>query len=851
MKRKFFQHCFLFLLFTLFLVSVKGQSYGLVFGGNEVVQDKRTGLDLSANEPLCFDGDFELKFDLSFFKSKANYFGYIFRMIDQNKRNIDLIYDERTIDNKHFKLIVGDKISDITFNIDLEQLYRNWYTMSLSFNVEKKEITLTVDGQVYTHKNAEIGTCYKILFGANNYKEFKVTDVPPIKIKDIEIYERNKKKYQWRLYGSSGTQAEENVSKTHGLIHNPVWIRTKHHDWELLQTFRVNGPTSTAFNAQKDELYVVSVDSLITYFVETNEHNHTAYRSQPQHLSVGNYSIYSSAVQKLFNFYMDQKMVSTYNFDQRAWDKNYQKTIDPTNFGHINKFYSAKDSSLYILGGYGQFKYSGEVQRYSFVTNVWTPVKTTGHFTPRYLAGLGVTERGAYILGGYGSATGEQILNPKNIYEFNFFDVQTKTFKTLFELKPKREDFAFANSLIIDEKEGIYYALTFPNHKYNSSLQLIKGSLDTANYTLVGNEIPYRFHDISSFADLFYSPITKKFIAVTLFFDANTNTTTVQLYGLSGPPEASLTGISSIIPPVHTGYYILIGLLLLLPLVFFFYRRKRKVVKETDATPAVVKTATEDVVTAESIMQEKIHIKEQVSNSIYLFGDLQLFDRNGQDITKLFTPLLKELFLVVLLYTIRWERGISSEKLTDILWFDKSADSARNNRSVNIAKLKSILEKIDGCQISKETGYWKINAKAESIWIDYSQYLEIVHNKAKIDKVKIKQLTKIIQRGSFLSNVDYDWLDDFKSTVSNEIIDTYLQYAATVQIADDPEFLVELTNYIFYFDAVNEEAMGIKCKALVQLGKHSLAKTAFEVFCKEYKVLYGEGFGKSFNEVLS
>jgi len=83
-------------------------------------------------------------------------------MIDQNKRNIDLIYDERTIDNKHFKLIVGDKISDITFNIDLEQLYRNWYTMSLSFNVEKKEIILTVDGQVYTHKNAAIATKYSL-----------------------------------------------------------------------------------------------------------------------------------------------------------------------------------------------------------------------------------------------------------------------------------------------------------------------------------------------------------------------------------------------------------------------------------------------------------------------------------------------------------------------------------------------------------------------------------------------------------------------------------------------------------------------------------------------------------------
>lgn len=35
------------------------------------------------------------------------------------------------------------------------------------------------------------------------------------------------------------------------------------------------------------------------------------------------------------------------------------------------------------------------------------------------------------------------------------------------------------------------------------------------------------------------------------------------------------------------------------------------------------------------------------------------------------------------------------------------------------------------------------------------------------------------------------------------------------------------------------------------LGKHSQSKNTYERFCTEYKLLYGDEFEKSFNEVLS
>lgn len=104
-------------------------------------------------------------------------------------------------------------------------------------------------------------------------------------------------------------------------------------------------------------------------------------------------------------------------------------------------------------------------------------------------------------------------------------------------------------------------------------------------------------------------------------------------------------------------------------------------------------------------------------------------DRTGNYITKMRSPLIRELLLVVLLYSIKWERGIRTEKLTEILWFDKAVDSVRNNRSVNIAKLKVILDKMSSCQISKETGYWKIIFDENRVKIDYNVCLRILQDK--------------------------------------------------------------------------------------------------------------------------
>jgi two-component SAPR family response regulator len=844
---------FFIFLSVIIINDCYGQSYGLGFSSFEVVQDKRTSLDLSPARDLTFKHNFELSFEMSFIPNYPTYFGYIVRIVENGQRNIDLVYNTQA-PKKPFSVIIGEKLSAISFDIDTNKLFNQWNKLKLEFDVDNNRIILHAGKKLFIEKNILLkkNTSYKILFGVNNYGQFQTTDIPPMKLRDVRIAENGNLKYNWPLNEEKGLIAHEIVNQNDGAVVNPQWMTAMHHDWQLVQNLTVNGVASVAFNAQKETLYIISTDSLYSYSARRLRWNSSAYSNGNLILTPGGQSIYNPFDSTLYNFFPDQKFLARYNFNTHSWDKKF--LLGPsTNYWHANKFFSDEDTSLYLIGGYGHLYYRNVVQQSNLNSLKWQTVPVSGDFfMPRYLSALGTTANGdtAYILGGYGNRNGEQILNPRNIYDMMRFTVKNKSFKKLFELKVKNEGFAFANSLVIDEKDKTYYGLIFSQHKFNSDLQLLTGSLSNPSYKLSGGSIPYSFQDVRSFADLYYCPTSKKFIAVTLLRDG-TKQTRISVYSLLSPPYGQPQQITAV---KNINWYVIAGSVFIISvsLVLFFRRKTAK-----ELRPPSVQRPGHQILTGRIPVQAEIHKETKIFNSnshlknaILLFGHLQVFDAEGNEITKQFTPLIKELFLMILLHSIRWGRGLSSEKLNEILWFDKDAKSATNNRSVNIAKLKNVLDKMKHCHLSKETGYWKIDIDYNLIYVDYHSYLNIVKDKEGLDIYKIKNLSSIVQRGNLLSNIEHEWLDPFKSEISNEVIDTYLHFAQSDEISNDQELLIELSNFIFYFDPVNEDAMVMKCKALSFLGKHSLAKNTFENFTKEYKTIYGEEFKKDFHAIL-
>jgi DNA-binding SARP family transcriptional activator len=830
------------------------QSYGLSFySQQEVVQDKRTGLDLSPGKSLCFKDNFDLSFDIGFFPGQRNYFGYILRVIEDDKRNIDLVYEWG-----EFKLITREGGSIISFKIDKDELFKHWNKISLKFDLDHGRLVLYAGSQTFMENkfNLKAGSCYKILFGANNYKQYQTSDVLPMKIRNIRITAGNVLKYNWPLNEAAGATAHEVIAQNNAAVTYPKWGIEQHSKWLKVRSFTVTGMASVAYDAVKENVYVAGDDSLFNYSIQPDLLNRMSYNIGKQQLNLGNQSIFSNCDGNLYSFYLDKQFISIYDFKTRSLDR-LSTEKKSTFFFHANKFLSCTDTSLYVLGGYGHHLYKNTVKQYHIKSHTWQDITVKGDFfTPRYLAGLGTNSQGdtAYILGGYGSTRGKQILTPLHLYDMMRFTVKDKTFKKLFDLQVKGEDFVFANSLLIDSKAKTYYGLVVPNHKYNTILQLISGSLTGPEYKLVGDTIPYLFADNTAFADLYFSPSTNKFVAVTLLRLEN-NTTRVNIFTLLGPPYVS--GSEPIIGTEIKSYtwYILAAIFILAITTFYAFKfRKYFHAKRQQPTPILVTNSVVENKGSDTpsftVAETRPYQESCLKSTILLFGDLQVFDAEGVPFIKLFSPLLKELFLIILLYSIRWDRGVSTEKLNELFWFDKDHKSARNNRAVNIAKLKTLLDKIGHCQVSNETGYWKLDIDFSSINIDYYNYLKIIEDKKGLNKDRIRQLTQITQGRNFLSNVEYEWLDAFKSEISNEVIDTYLHFANKIDKTEDSEFMVELANFIFYFDPVNEDAMVLKCKALFGLGKHSLAKNTYERFVKEYKSIYNVEFKKDFNSIL-
>lgn len=346
----------------------------------------------------------------------------------------------------------------------------------------------------------------------------------------------------------------------------------------------------------------------------------------------------------------------------------------------------------------------------------------------------------------------------------------------------------------------------------------------------MGDSLPYQFYDVGSFADLYYSPLSRQLIAITIF-NGKDSMSSVRAWSLDFPPNALVPVVP--VAPSNWKYWLLL-IPVGLAIGLFLKKRKRLPAAEvprelpvelpTESTPGLPERS-----------------------AIFLFGQFEAFDREGNDITKQFTPLLKELLLLLVVYSLKDGKGIASESLYEGLWSDKSPKDAKNNFSVNLVKLKGVLEKIGGFHIGKESGRWKLEVLEASAYIDYEAYKQLKHAP---DKATVSSLLEIIQRGAFLRTTHYEWLDDVKFLIAGTVTDILLKYMTQADKHTEADFILRCANAIFLFDNLNEEALAFKCRSLNHLGRHSLARDAYEKFAKEYRESYGQEYGTPFVEVL-
>lgn len=849
MTRKYCRNLITTILYGIFFIyggTVYAQTYGLKFQGHDVSLDKRTELNLSPNDYLSFQDEFEVSFDykLDHIKGSA-IFGYVFRIINQDNHNVDLLSTPSP--DIRLNIVIGKTNSIIPIYYPPNSI-NNWINLRIKFIVREDKMVFYTPDTFYVQDNIGFKKedSYKIIFGANDYGQFKTSDVPSMNIKNLKVFEKGKLKYNWLLNEKENNFASDRLKNKKAEVKNPVWLQLSHHSWQSRINEELDGSVMVASHPEEGQIFIVGESELIIYSAEDNDIESVRYKNKAPVLISGYKAIFNTLDNKIYFYLVDDATVFSLDVKNGEWNKIGMGSKTESTYRHHNSFFNASNNSIYLFGGYGVHKYYNLIRKIDLSDNSRIDLPTNDTiFRPRYLAGLGALKDTLFFLGGYGSHTGNQLINPHSYFDLFAYSIKDGSLFKKFEIPHLIDDMIVGNTMWVNEKDRSYYALIYSKSTFDGELQLIKGSLDSSEVELVGDKIPFKFLDVRSVAKLIYMPVVNKLFAYTSYF--NDETTEIAIFSIDNPPNATVEVVENSDNGKSTIYFYLLAVFLILSTVggWLYLKRRNK------TTSVEESTAEQDLrPKKESISELDSPKLTHINYNVILFGGFQVFNKDFEDITNKFSPLLKELFLLILLHTFKNEKGISSEKITEVLWYDKSEKSARNNRAVNIAKLRSILDQVGSCELSKKTGYWKILFNDTNIKNDYADFLAISASRNNLTKQKVNLLIDITEKGAFLSNLQYQWLDDFKASISDSIIDTLVEFGQSCEINSEAEFVIDLADSIFNFDVINEDAMILKCKAQYQMGKHSHAKGTYQKFFKEYVSMYGQEYEHSFLNVL-
>jgi two-component SAPR family response regulator len=830
-----------------FLISIQALNaaaptqYGLTFKAHAVIdRDSRTSLDINDGASFDFPEGFSMEFDLKLMPAYLAY-GYVFRMISDDKSSFDLITN-LNLNKLNFVLIES---SNELYNIEFKTaIPQQWVKIKIA--LKDNSIRCAVDSISQTIPITLPSLKHiKIYFGSNEHPVFHTTDVSPMTVRNLILRNSQGKPVRyWRMDKHGEKEVYDEIANRKALVKNGIWDIDRHLKWTKVTEIPLPEKNAQiACDSVQARLFIATSDSLMEYAIETNRI--TAWKTKkgaPVKTLGGSQMIYDYKSNRLISYSIMHPNLLYYDFAQKEWSGDFIEDLPPIQ--HHNRFIDPETDRLLVFGGYGMHTYHNDLWLHSLnESGEWRKYDYSHCITPRYLSAIGYWGDGKLIvMGGFGSLSGKQEEYPQSIYDVNEIDFRNNRCRKIGQLSGIKEPLAFGHSMIIEKPNRKLYALTYNNGKYHTHISLLSLNMETMEYSFQGDTIPYHFLDTESFCDLFLHRRTATMYAVVLHKGENTDDC-LQLYSLAYPP-LKMSDVLQTRPDkvINDNSYILItiAVLLLFALGAVVYLRKRKN-KASESASAVQRNTGKFIET------------RKTSSTIFLLGGFQVFDKNGNDITDSFTPNIKAIFLFLLLNTLK-DKKITSEKLDETFYLGMDKLSAMNNRSVNITRLRVILENLGDVEVLNKSSYWHIHL-GEDIVCDYGEAITLLrrisNSKTVCNKADIQHILKLVSGGLLLPNLNYVWADDYKSEYTDLINDVLMKAVIQPEIRNDNKLLQQIANVILLHDSLDEDAIRLKCLALFNMGQKGAAKQCFDKFYAEYSEVFNEKPKFKFEDIFS
>ncbi len=819
----------------LLLMSLPVFSQGLGFYGHDCQIDKRTSFQIN---PGLF-GSCRRTLGLSFgFKALPGASdGYIFRMKSGRRDDSPILnfFYEETPDSYLFKLILEGKRFIVQLDIPKSQISisKDWVDISLVFDSDNDLATLRV-GDIWK-ASGEVdlpGTIRpRIWFGKSEY----LIDVPSFAINDLAI-SFDGDEVRFPLNEDSGDVAQSSRWYLRGKAVNPIWLLNESYHFRKVSTRRSFRMLCAGYDKKNHGIYMFNRDSLI--FLDLATENIIARETEnvcpvfnacatsfidPEDGSIYAYQVYYDdevnkglpTVARLDPYTFRWEVVSTESLDMQMH--------------HHSQWFDEARRRFTIFGGYGNRRYNGSFYDFDLSDYSWSRwnVEKGDVIFPRFFSSMGYNERNGNLLifGGMGNESGDQIVGREYSYDLFEVDPRSRSSRKVWTADWKGDNCVAVREMVVDG--DFFYTLCYPEYETFSKLNLYRFSLENGEYEVLGDSVPINSDKITSNANLYLDRDLGLMIAL-VEESSDDISSSVSTYLISYPPGTQK--VSTVASRMRQRLLLIIVVVILVLAVvmvkIFFAASARRRHSLAVKIPSFIKS------------------NEDKPNSIYLFGDLTVIDREGKDITTRFTSKLRQMFLIVL--GGLEDGGASSKRISGLLWPDKEEDKAKNLRGVTANNLRKFLGGLDGIKMVYEDG--KFNFDLSQVFnCDYLDFLHLLN----CDDPDMNAILSIVARGKFLKNESDPMFDKMKAETERRV-----KSVVTVELSRrfslrQYENTVLCADILFSLDPLDDDALMYSVRALFALGDEEKASRLYQAFITRYKKDYGEDYSVAFEDILS
>ena len=829
--------------------------YGLYLKSHAVPAPERSTLYLDDNQPFSVKNDLTISFQIYIRANEADYGSILHLKTDKGQIiRFSFVAGEQ---NHAPALMLNDEIIIIDKPIELEK----WINVSLNLRQKDNVIEIEYDKKKMSSTfPLQETNSVTITFGQMlGYQ----AEVAPVNLRDINIIQDGKLTREWKLWKHNDNLCYDEKEGAVARAVQPLWLIDNHIEWKTINKITTSSRVGIAFDARCALFYVVSPESVKVLDEDGRLKQETAVRGGYPAVEYPNHLLYDTLSNALVSYSLTENIISRFSFDDGKWSNEIRNTKEANNYNHAKAFNPA-DSSFYFFGGYGFYKYRNDLFRMKSGSEIMEQIKYDHPLYPRYSAAMAVVGDELYIFGGKGNKYGKQELSTHYYLGLYAINLKSKQSRTIWEKKDDNKETIMASSMYFEPADSSFYAVSTDNGG-----TLWKISMKSPVYTEVSKPINNRLDYQDCDFNLYYSPTHRKLFLV-LDKILNNRTHDIKIYSINMPLVNEID-IRQSVDEMGSGKWwnllYVIGVLAILGCgAWLFYRSRSKrqpiqssaISKETLQSVTAPKVISENQEKVPPTMPEQenepaskeiVHYYDRSRSSISLLGCFNVRDKEGNDITANFTPRLKHLLILLILYTEKNPNGILTSKTTGILWPDKEETAARNNRNVNLRKLRVLLESIGDVEVVTENNFMHIKW-GENVFCDYREVLARIQQfKEKENSELLNRILELLLYGPLLPNTILDWLDDFKETYSSHSIDLLKDLFEIEKQRNHPDMILRLADIMFLHDPLNEEALAAKCAVFSAQGKKGIARNLYDRFCKEYRDSMGEDYKTPFADL--